>query len=80
MDEDENSQKGKTCLFHLRKIEIGLGEKLGEKSQGTKLHELMIVDPCNFLDFTKLVWPILEQRKMWGIFEIQATLNYGPHF
>jgi len=40
----------------------------------------MILDPCNSLDFTKLVWPILEQLKMWPIFYIQPTLNYGPHF
>ena len=40
----------------------------------------MLVNPCNILDFSKLVWPILEQIKIWGIFEIQATLNYGPHF
>ena len=40
----------------------------------------MIIGPCNFLDFTKLVWPILEQLKMWPIFDIQSTLNYGPHF
>ena len=40
----------------------------------------MIVAPCNILDFTKLVWPILEQLKMWATFEIQNTLNCGPHF
>ena len=40
----------------------------------------MIVDPCNIMEFTKLVWPILEQLKMWPIFDIQSTLNYGPHF
>ena len=36
--------------------------------------------PCNIPQFTKLVWPILEQLKCGTIFEIQTTLNYGPHF
>ena len=53
---------------------------MGKKTQGTRSHELMILVPCNFLDFTKLACPILEQLKMWPIFDIQITLNYGPHF
>ena len=36
--------------------------------------------PYNIPQFTKLVWPILEQLKCGAIFEIQITLNYGPHF
>ena len=36
--------------------------------------------PCNILRFIKLVWPIFEQLKCGAIFEIQTTLNYGPHF
>ena len=40
----------------------------------------MIVDPCNFLDFTKLVWPILEQLKMWGILKFKPHWTMAPIF
>jgi len=80
LNEGENPKMENSAPVLFKKNEKGTWRILGKKPQGTKSHELMILDPCNSLDFTKLVWPILEQLKMRPIFYIQSTLNYGSHF
>src|SRR3954466_3060588 len=60
-------EKKKTplAIFYLIKTENTWGV-FHKYLQGIKSHKAMQNDPCNILQFTKLVWPILEQ------------LNVGP--
>ena len=72
LDEGKIPRWKTMLLFHLNKNKKRARRILGRKPQGTNIHEFLIDDPCNILDFTKLVWPIFEQLKMWGILIFKA--------
>ena len=40
----------------------------------------MFNNPCNILDFPKLVSTILEQAIIWALFEFEFKLNYKMNF
>ena len=51
----EKSPKAKQYHFPIKRNRKGVFGDFEKKTQGTKFHELQNLEPCIFLDFTKLV-------------------------
>ena len=67
LDAEKITQNSNSAISHLKINGKGLLGIFEKKTQGTKFHELENLAPCIFLDFTKLVWPILATTKMWTL-------------
>ena len=55
LDAKKNSHIENITLFHLKINRKGVQGIFEKKTQGAKFIELKNLDPCIFLDFTKLV-------------------------